>query len=73
MSLYMHTHQDLDIDVPHSRMYGRTPDDAVVAESTDTLNAKLDTYEVILSKQPYIGGSVRLPSPHAARYSRYST
>lgn len=35
------------------------PDEAKVAELMGQLNLKLDAYEKILSKQPYLGGQVR--------------
>lgn len=40
-------------------MLGRQPDEAKVAEAMEKLQAKLDVYEVILSKRKYLGGSVR--------------
>lgn len=40
------------------RMFGQTPDEEVVKANLATLNAKLDAYEKILSKQKYIGGEV---------------
>ncbi|EIM86362.1 glutathione S-transferase-like protein [Stereum hirsutum FP-91666 SS1] len=36
--------------------FGGTPDDAVAAELLKTLDAKLDAYETILSKQKYLAG-----------------
>ena len=41
------------------RMMGRgEPDEAKIAELKAQLNAKLDVYEKILSKQPYLAGQV---------------
>ena len=42
-----------------NRMMGRgEPDEAKIAELMGSLNLKLDAYEKILSKQPYLGGQV---------------
>ena len=46
------------------RMMGRgEPDEAKIAELKAQLNEKLDVYEKILSKQPYLGGQVSDNSP----------
>jgi hypothetical protein len=34
------------------------PDEAKIAQLKEELSSKLDAYERILSKQPYIGGQV---------------
>lgn len=42
-----------------SRQYRNLePDEKVVKEQVEKLSAKLDAYEVILSKQKYLGGEV---------------
>jgi glutathione S-transferase len=40
------------------RYSGLTTDEVLVAKHTETLNAKLDVYEKILSKQKYLAGNV---------------
>ena len=42
----------------HRRKGLGEPDEAKVASLTQQLNDKLDVYEKILSKQPYLGGQV---------------
>lgn len=43
------------------RMRGGATDDKIVESFTATLEAKLDAYEVILSKQKYLAGDVSSP------------
>ena len=40
------------------RFRGLSPDEKVVSQLTDALNAKLAAYEMILSKQKYLAGNV---------------
>lgn len=44
-------------------MFNQTTDEEVVKTHLVTLNAKLDAYENILSKQKYIGGEVCIKPP----------
>jgi glutathione S-transferase len=43
-----------------SRYMGKTANEKVIAEHAAKLDAKLDAYEAILSKQKYLAGDVRL-------------
>lgn len=39
-------------------IFGQTPDEVQVKDLTEKLNANLDTYDLILSKQKFLGGDV---------------
>ncbi|KAJ8691864.1 hypothetical protein PTI98_011385 [Pleurotus ostreatus] len=39
-------------------IFGQTPDEAQAKDLTEKLNANLDTYDLILSKQKFLGGDV---------------
>lgn len=43
-----------------NRMFGGTTNEEAVKEALETLNAKLDVYEKILSTQKYMAGDVRI-------------
>lgn len=52
------------------RIMGGKTDETKLSEHLAMLEAKLDAYEIILSKRPYIGGSVRPPtSPFYSSHS----
>lgn len=48
--------------LPRIRMRGEAGSEEVFARNLATLKAKLDGYEVILSKQKYLAGDVSGPS-----------
>ncbi len=39
-------------------MFGQEPDEVKAKDLIEKLNASLDTYDLILSKQKYLGGNV---------------
>lgn len=51
---------DLFGGVRCGRLRGLQPDEAVFKQHVAALEEKLDAYEVLLARQKYIGGDVRL-------------